>query len=200
MIAPLIVLMRTHPLQALGVSFSAFLVACAAMPAFQFTSYFVQAKHGFSPGQYSLMVIAGGGVGILGNLVAGRLGDTLGRKRVGFVLLMLLPLAVFGLYRASATSLIVLSWIGAVFFSMGGRLILRAVSTELFPTTLRGAASGVFSVLEAMGAVAGLLLAHVIGTQNIDKIALATPMVAVSSALAALIVLSFPETRARKLD
>jgi MFS family permease len=200
MVAPLGVLMKAHPVHALGVSFAAFLVACAAMPAFQFASYFVQAKHGFLPGQYSLMVIAGGGVGILGNLVAGRLGDSMGRKRVGFVLLMLLPLAVLGLYRATPTWLIVLSWVGAVFFSMGGRLILRAVSTELFPTTLRGAASGVFSVLEAMGAVVGLLLAHTIGTRGVDSIALATPMVASASILAALIVLSFPETRARTLD
>lgn len=199
-LAPLTALLRAHPMRALAISLAGFAVASAAMPAFQFASYFVQEKHGFLPRQYSMMVIIGGGVGVLGNLVAGRLGDTWGRKRVGFVLLIALPFAVLGMYRADGTALIVASWVGMVFFSMGGRLILRAVSTEVFPTGLRGAASGVFSVLEAMGAVFGLALAHWIGTGGVDRIAQSTPLVAMMSVLSALLVLSFPETRARELD
>jgi putative MFS transporter len=146
------------------------------------------------------MVIIGGGVGIFGNIAAGRLGDAFGRKRVGFALLAIFPLCVTGLYRADSVPVVVASWVCAVFFLMGGRLILRALSTELFPTRQRGAASGVFSVLEAAGAVVGLLLAHWIGTAGEDGIAFTTPLIASASVLAALLVLTFPETKSRELE
>lgn len=199
-LAPLAALVASHPGRAAGIALAGFLAACAGMPTFQFASYFVQTARGFSPGQFSLMVIVGGGVGILGNIAAGRLGDAFGRKRVGFALLALFPVWALGLYRAPSVPMIVFSWVGTVFFLMGGRLILRALSTELFPTNQRGAASGVFSVLEAAGAVVGLLLAHWIGTGGTDSISRTTPIIASISVLAALLLLTFPETKARELE
>jgi len=113
------------------------------------------------------MVLAGGASGIIGNIAAGRMGDAFGRKAVGFVLLALFPVTSYAFYHG--TSLVVVTaWIPMVFCSMGGRVILRAQSTELFATSHRGAASGLFTVMETLGAVAGLLVLHYFGTEDLE--------------------------------
>ena len=61
------------------------------MSAFQFTGYFTQTVHGWSPGQYAAMVFFGGAIGIGGNIVAGKLADRFGRRSVGFALLGTFP-------------------------------------------------------------------------------------------------------------
>ena len=39
---------------------------------FQYTSWFVRNVHGWAPGHYSLLVLGGGLIGVLGNVVGGR--------------------------------------------------------------------------------------------------------------------------------
>lgn len=199
MITPLRALGATHPARAAGVAFTGFATSVATLPAFQFSGYFTQTKLGFSPSQYSILVIAGGAIGILGNIVAGRLGDTLGRKRVGAVFLALFPLACLGFYQGTV-AVSIAAWVLLLFCAMGGRLILRALATELFPTSQRGAASGLFSMLEALGSVAGLLAIHYYRPDDIEGLALAVPLVSTSTWLALLVLLRFPETRQRELE
>ena len=64
---------RTAPGRAIGVAIAGFLPAVGLVGAFQFTGYFAQTVHGWSPGQYAAMVFFGGGLGIAGNVVAGHL-------------------------------------------------------------------------------------------------------------------------------
>jgi MFS family permease len=192
-------LVAQQPLRALGLSLAGFAVAAALLPSFQLNGYFAQQRHGFTPGGYSAMVLAGGAIGIVGNVAAGRMGDAFGRRRVGFTLLALFPLTSYAFYNGNAV-LAVLAWIPMVFCSMGGRIILRALSTELFPTSHRGAASGLFTVMETLGAVAGLLLLHFAGTQDLREIARVVPLVSGIVLVAACCLLVFPETRQRELE
>lgn len=198
--APVRELFARQPLRALGISLCGFLVAAAAMPSFQFSGYFTQAALGWRPGQYSIMVIAGGALGILGNVVAGKLGDRFGRKAVGFCMLAFFPLASFGFYYGRSTWIVAAAWIPLVFCFMGGRVILRAFSTELFATSHRGAAAGVFTVMEGLGAVAGLLIVHAFGTSGTDQIARVVSGIALLVLGTACILLFFPETRNSELD
>jgi MFS family permease len=201
---PMRVLFAVHPLRALGLSLCGFLVAAATLPSFQFSGYFTQTKHGWTPGQYSTMVIAAGAFGVLGNVAAGRLGDLFGRKAVGFVLLALFPVASYGFFHGDAW-LVVAAWVPLVFCFMGGRVILRALSTELFGTSYRGAAAGVFTVMEALGAVAGLLGVHFygeslqsdIGVQELGTVVSAVALVVLGTAV---LLLFFPETNQRELE
>ena len=133
------------------------------------------------------------------HIVAGRLGDSLGRKRVGFTLFAAFPLSSYGFYHGS-TAVVIGSWIGLVFCAMGGRVVLRALSTELFPTSHRGAASGMYAVLDTLGGVAGLLTLYFYGTTDVNDIALLTPIVASVSVVGAGVLLFFPETRQRELE
>jgi predicted MFS family arabinose efflux permease len=83
------------------------------------------------------MVILGGGVGIVGNIVAGRLGDRIGRRRVGALFLALIPLWAALYYNGPSRALPV-GFAGFVFCATAAGVIVRAFSTELFPTSHRG--------------------------------------------------------------
>jgi MFS family permease len=196
---PLRALAASHPGRAAAVAGSGFFAAMAALPSFQFSGKYTQEVIGFTPAQYSTMVVLGGAVGIIGNIVGGRMGDSHGRKRVGAALLVSFPFCAYGFYHGGAV-VVVLSWVGLVFSSMGGRLILRALATELFPTSQRGAASGMFVVLETLGAVAGLLAIQFHGVEDLREIALVIPIVAIAALIPAGLLYTFPETGQRELE
>ena len=192
-------LLRDYPARTVALGVCGFAASFAAFPSFQFTGYFTQVKLGWEPWRYTLLVVAGGGVGIIGNVVAGRLGDSIGRKRVGGVLLSLVPLASFAFYRGPRAAVIP-AWIALVFCALGARVIMRALAAEMFPTLHRSAASGLWSVMDTLGAVAGLLAIYVSGTPDIDQLAAAIPVVSSGVALAVLVLFAFPETRQRELE
>lgn len=198
-IAPMRELFQLQPKRALLLGMCGVLAAASVLPSVQFSGYYTQTKLGWAPAQYSLMMLVAGGLGIAGNVIAGRLGDRYGRRIVGAVLMATFPLASFAFYHGDSTT-VVIAWVPLVFCLMGGRVILRAFSAELFQTAQRGAASGVFSVAEMLGAVLGLMLVHVYGTPSIDEIGKVVPAVALLNIGCALIVLSFPETKNRELE
>ncbi len=195
---PLKHLAVTYPARALGVALTGLLPGFGTVAAFQFTGYFTQTMHGWSPPQYSAMIIVGGAIGIVGNIVAGRLGDRIGRRYVGFVLLALFP-AFVALFYLGPAPLVPFAWVAFVFCRFGGSVILRALSTELFPTAHRGAASGMFSVLETVGAAGGIFLLGA-ATAGLGY----HPTAVVSNSLVVLlggvVLLFFPETRRRELE
>jgi MFS family permease len=198
-VGPMRLLFATHPWRALGLAVCGFLVAAATLPSFQFSGFYTLEKLGWKPGHYSAMVIAGGAVGIIGNVAAGRLGDTFGRKAVGFVLLALFPVASFLFYRAGSW-VVAVAWVPLVFCFMGGRVVLKALSTELFQTSFRSAAAGLFAVMEAMGAVAGMFAVYLYKTEDVLRLARVVPFVALLVVGAAFLLLLFPETKQRELE
>jgi MFS family permease len=198
-LSPMQALFRTHPLRALGLALCGFLMAAATLPSFQFSGFFTQEKLGWKPSHYSAMVIIGGAIGIFGNIAAGRLGDAFGRKRVGFALLALFPMASFAFYRSSSW-IVALAWVPLVFCFMGGRVILKALSAELFPTSHRGAATGLFTVMEALGAVAGMFVVYLSQTDDVEHLSRTVPIAGLAVVGAALLLLGFPETTRRELE
>lgn len=195
---PLRALVRHYPARALGVALIGFLPAMGLAVAFQFTAYFTMTVHGWTPGQYALMIVVGGGVGLIGNIVAGRLSDRFGRRIVGFGMLALFPAAV-ALFYLGPARLLPLAWVAFLFTSQGGRVTLRALATELFPTAERGASSGLFAILEAVGNAAGLFLLG-FGLQSPGDLARMIPMIALSSLLGGAVLWFFPETHQRELE
>lgn len=196
---PLWLLVRRHPGRGLGVAFASALSAWATWPSFQFSGLFVQRFHGWTNAQLSMMVLGAGAVGIVGNVVAGRLGDLFGRKSVGFVLLGAFPVASYGLYNAGGAG-IPTSFAALVFCSMGGRLMLRALAAELFPTAERGASSGLYAVFDTVGAVLGLWAIEIYQLKEVAEMQRVVPVVACTIWLAALVLAAFPETRQRELE
>lgn len=198
-IAPMRELFTLQPGRASALGLCGILVAGGTLPTIQFSGYYTQTKLGWSPGEYSTMMIVAGGLGIAGNVIAGRLGDRHGRRIVGALLMAAFPVTSYFFFHGNST-VVVISWVPLVFCLMGARVILRALSAELFPTAQRGAASAVFSVAEMVGAIVGLLLVHAYGTPSVEEIGWVVPAVSLLNIGCALIVLQFPETRQRELE
>lgn len=163
-----------------------------------FIGYFVLTFHKWEPWQYSVMVVLCGAVGILGSVVAGNLADRFGRRAVGFVFLAAFPLVSWAFFRGPGWSLPIV-WIAVVFSTMAANVIIRALSTELFPTSRRATAAGMLSLAETMGAGIGLLSLSLLTREEGDLVAM-LPLVASATLISALLLLLFPETKQAELE
>jgi putative MFS transporter len=195
---PLGRLARTHPRRALGIGAVAGLAALGDASVYQFTGYFTQTVHGWSPGQYSTMVIFAGAMGIGGNVVAGRLGDRIGRRIVGCASLAAYPLAA-GLFYLGPGWTVPLAWTLIVFTGSAGWIIIRALSAELFPTSHRGTSAGWVALVQTLGWAAGLALVGM-ATEATGDLARAISTLAFAMLAAGLLLLFLPETRRRELE
>ena len=137
-------------------------------------------------------------LGIVGNIVAGRLSDRFGRRVVGIVLLGSFPFSVALFYNGPGWA-IPLGWIGLVFGSQGGRVILRALATELFPTEQRASASGLWTILDGLGGATGLFLLY-LGTSEQGDFVFNITVLAFAVMVGGLVLIFFPETNQRELE
>lgn len=192
---PLLNLARLYPGRALGIALVGGLMAIGEAAVFQFTAYFVLTVHGWSPGDFALMFILGGAVGIIGNIVAGRIGDRVGRRVVGFVFLSLFPLFAWLFYHGPGWSLPI-AWALFVFCNTAGGVVVRAFSTELFPTSYRGTSAAWLSLIQTLGWALGLALVSLAG----GDLAVATSRIALVVLVAALALLALPETFRQELE
>ncbi len=195
---PLAGLVREYPLRALAIGVVGAAQSASVGAAYNFSAYFVQVEHGWKPGHYSLMLLVAGIGGILGHPFAGRMADLRGRRRVGFVLLALFPLLALAFYRGPGW-LVPVAWVPMIFALTGGETVCRALATELFPTALRGTASGWNQLTGTLGAAAGLFAVSWLTPEGASAIP-AVQIVASVSLLAAVIVLLLPETGGRELE
>ena len=195
---PFFGLMREYPGRAISIGVIGALASAGHAAGFNFTAYHVLTVHGWEPGEYSLMAVLAGTFGIVGHPFAGRIADRRGRRIVGFVLLAAFPLLGIAFYQGPGWSLPII-WIPMIFTLTGGSTIMRALATELFPTSHRGTSSGWLQLVEALGRSGGLYLVYwgtAEGGSNIPMISI----VVFGSLLAGLVVLSLPETSSRELE
>ena len=182
----------------LGITLCVAAQGFAGVAAFQFTGYYTQKVLGYAPWQFSLMFVGGGLFGILGNVVAGHQGDRFGRRAVGAVCMLAYPVFVALFYRGPSW-VVPLAWVPFVFTSTGGRMIIRAFSTELFGTDRRATATGWTLLVESVAAAGGLFaLGHL--TMGEGDVARITPWLALVTWIGAFVLLLFPETRSRELE
>jgi putative MFS transporter len=197
-LAPLGSLASAYPGRAAILTAAIFLVALGDVSVFQFTSYYAQTVHGWSPGQYAAMFIAAGAVGVVGNVAAGRLGDALGRRTVGVAALAAFPATAWGFYRGPDWTM-PLAFAAFVFCQTAGVTILRALSSELFPTSYRGTAAAWAMLVQTLGWATGLWLVGR-GVGESGDIATATTRVAAAVLVGGVLVLALPETGRRELE
>ena len=159
---------------------------------------FLQEAHGWSPANVTSLVIFGGGFGILGSIVAGRLSDRFGRRRLGAALLFLSPLLTIWMYTAPGRSIIPV-WILETFFDIGAGAIMSAYSAELFPTSYRSTAGSALAVAGTTGGALGLFLEGVLFNYT-GSHARAICYLTVFWIMAPAVMLFFPETSGRELE
>ncbi|HVH06812.1 MAG TPA: hypothetical protein VNE71_12515, partial [Myxococcota bacterium] len=81
----------------------------------------------------------------------------------------------------------------------GANTVARALSTELFPTSSRGTATGAMILLETLGASAALAWVTVLTPEG-TSIAWALGTLSLMTLVAAAAVLFLPETAGRELE
>jgi MFS family permease len=197
-LGPIAEMLRAHPRRAFAVGGAAFLSAIGGIGLFQYTSYYVQEVHGWTPADYSVLVIVGGAIGILGSVIGGRSSDRIGRRVVGSVGFCLAPIFGF-LFFFGPSSLLILTWGLFIFCNSAGEVILRALSAELFSTSHRGTATGWLLLVQTLGWTAGLVGVGFMSS-SIDELASTLAFATLILLAAGLALLAVPETRGRELE
>lgn len=195
---PMVQLARQHPRRAAAVGLSGAFGAMSGIVVFQYTSYFVQTEHGWAPGQYTLLVLGAGVIGVSGNVLGGRGSDRFGRRGVGLVCWLLAPLFAALFYNGPAWTLVP-AWGLCVLFMSAGDLVVRALAAELFPTSQRGTASGWLIAVQTVGWSLGLLLVGLV-TRFEGELSAAITAVAFAGVLAGASLMLLPETGRRELE
>jgi putative MFS transporter len=195
---PLLELMRQRPGRAAAVGLAAGLGAVGSVSFFQYTSLFVQQTHAWAPGQYSLLVLAGGLIGISGGVLGGRLSDRLGRRAIGLGALVFAPAGVALFYQGPAATLVP-AWGLAVFSFSAGDVMVRAMAGELFGTSHRSTSLGWFMLVQTLGWTAGLVLVGVL-TQALGDLPRAVTLASFVCVVAGLCLLALPDSHRRELE
>lgn len=198
MTGPMRELVRDHPMRSLAVAAMAASVSAATAPAFNLVSDFVQSSRGWAPSSYSLMALLAGGLGTIGNPAMGWAADRLGRRPVAVVAFGAFPLAAWAMYFGP-DAWVPFVWIPFVFLLTGGNVMMRVVTSELFPTSSRNTAMGWETLHETLGAAVGFAAVGLLIGETSD-LALAAVVVSTTALLGALVVWSLPETAGRELD
>jgi MFS family permease len=87
----------------------------------------------------------------------------------------------------------------AVLCHSAGEVIVRALATELFPTSHRGAASGWLIAVQTLGWTLGLFLVGLVA-DSMEELTRIITFLSLASLAAALCVSLLPETGRRELE
>ncbi len=199
MMGPMLELARSHPRRAIAIATLGAVATAGLAPPFQFVSDFLQGDRGWSPGTFAGMTIFFGGMGVIGSVVAGRLGDRYGRRLIGAAVLVPFPIFAWGFYMGPS-NLLVIPWVLMVFSSMAVTVIVRALAAEVFPTSTRGTAGGGLALFETLGAAIGLFLLSVGLTAFPESRSAVIATISSLVSVSAVALLFLPETRSRELE
>jgi len=158
---PLKELVRNHPRRLLPVLVVTFLYYMGSTPAAFLAFKYLEVVHGWTPAMVSSMVIVGGGLGILGNVVAGWLSDSLGRRTMAAVVTFIAPLLML-LFLHTGGAVMIAAWIGQLFCDTASTTLLNTFGAELFPTAQRSTATSTVTVAATLGAALGLWMESVL--------------------------------------
>lgn len=154
---PLAELFRAYPGRLAAILAVAFSVDFANSAAVGFMAKTLQEVHGYAPGQVTTLYLLGGMLAVAGNQAAGMWSDRVGRRPVLIVLLAVAGVAFAGFYDLRGWIIVPL-WIAQVFALQGVAVILRALGSELFPTSYRSTASSARLAAAVLGGSLGLTL------------------------------------------
>lgn len=152
-----------------------------------FMSKYLQDVHNFEPHQVSLMYIVAGSIALLGNTVAGRVSDHIGRRPT-LIAMILLHCAATIIFYNTGGALLAVAWIATLFGYFAVEVMINAMSGELFPTACRSTASTLRAISAMFAAVAGLAVEGILYSA-LGSHSAAISIICLSSLLAIPVVL-----------
>jgi len=196
---PLRSLATAYPHRLVALLSVAFLLDFAVGGAVYLMAKTLQEVHGYTAGQVTALYLLGGVLAIAGNQAAGMWSDRVGRKPVLIMLLLVMGSAYAGFYDTRGFWIAPL-WIAQVFALQGVTVLVRALGSELFPTSYRSTASSLRMVAGTLGGASGLWLeSYLYGVLGSHAAAITALLPAL--AVAALLVwLTLPDPARRELE
>jgi putative MFS transporter len=196
---PFRALISSYPERFAMVGAVMFLNAMGGTPGGLLQSKYLQEVHGWSPARVSTLILSGGVIGIIGNVVAGDLSDRFGRRLLGMVVMLMAPAFGIAFYNRAGQTMIA-CWVISLFAQTAASTILNSFSAELFPTSHRSTAESAIAVAGTLGGSIGLTLeSWLFGRWRSHWHAVSLLML--SSAAAAVLMASFfPETANAELE
>jgi predicted MFS family arabinose efflux permease len=109
-----------------------------------------------------------------------------------------MPAAVLLYYNGPSWALPI-GFAAFVFAATAAGVIVRAFSTELFPTSHRGTSAGWAQLLQVLGWAFGLWIGG-LGSETLEDLAVRTSQLACTTVLAGGLLLLLPETHRKELE
>lgn len=154
MFRPLIDLFAVYPRRLFCLSLFVFSFDFVHWVAFGFLAKALQDVHDYTSGDVATVVFVGGAIGVLGNLVAGSLGRVVGWRPILFGMVVCHGVSAAAFYNGSA-AVVPAAWVGIVFAATGIGVVVKALGSELFPTSYRSTAAGMRLVVATLGGYGG---------------------------------------------
>ena len=144
-------LLRRHPRRALAIALIGVLSSAGIGPVVPVHLRVPADRARLEPGAFAALTVVFGAFAIVGNPVAGRLGDRYGRRARGRAACSRCSRSPRSRSSRARPRWVALPWTVMVFLSMANTVCVRTLATELFPTSLRGTGAGSLALLETVG-------------------------------------------------
>jgi MFS family permease len=168
-------------------------------PAIALTSKYVQQTLHYTPFHVMILFVGGGLVSVIGNIVAGRLSDRVGRKRVLLFSATVCGAAFVALYVGNLGAWVPAAWIFGVFGYFTCDTLMAGYTVEMFPTAYRATAGTLRYVVATLTSALALALEGIF----YDHFGAHGPAIVIFIAampLALIAILFLPETSQKKLE
>jgi MFS family permease len=162
-------------------------------------SKFLQTTHHYTPGQVSLLFVAGGVLSVIGNIAAGRVSDRLGRKRTLFVTTLIAGCGFAVFYSGIGGWILPVLWVVALFGFLSSDALAAGYPSEIFPTAYRATATTLRYTFTILGGAVALQLEGIF----YDWFGAHGPAIMLTTAalpIALVALLFLPETAQRTLE
>lgn len=175
-----------------------FVLATLAAPLVGYLFVYGENILRMDPTTIALAVFAAGPVGLVGLLIGRWSADRLGRRPTAAVMQVLVALAAVITYSGSPTAVIT-GYLFNIIATSAYAPAMGALSTELFPTSLRATSAGWLTCAGVLGGVVGLFGFGVL-IDAFEGFAPAAVVLAAPVALSAGLFALLPETRGLELE
>jgi len=170
-------------------------------PTVTYFSLYARRDHHWKSHQVAAAIVLAYAMGAIGSLLSGFLMDRLGRKFTTSFFYLMSAAAMYALFTSDGYGAILAGEVVTMFAYQAARTATSALSTELFPTSIR--ATGYALCVQVIGQICWMLSPVVIGllSGRLGGLGNAASLFAAGPLLGVVIVLWFvPETRGKTLE
>lgn len=119
---------------------------------------YLQSVHGYSPGQVTALFIPGGLVGLVLTILAGRLSDRIGRRKVLAAVIVIGGVAFYLFYSGIGGWWLAPLWTLSFFGYFSGDALFAGFALEIVPTQYRATVSGLRYLVGVLAGAVALVL------------------------------------------